>query len=468
MISVIFYTFSKRKNSTKIPAVEGLTMECEIKRDCSVTAPRLIIYAKKPTEFNYCKIADFGRYYFIRSWNWENGVWSADCVVDELASWRDFIAKSEQYVTRSSSAMDGNVIDTFYPTTAKIDTVVSEVANPWSGALSGGTYVLGVIGQGAVSSGAVTYYAFTPGALARFIDQLLNSENIIGGMIGENPDFEISDSLATLIFNPIQYISVCMWYPFSFGGAGNPIRVGWWGSIEGGIPLPAEFLQTAPFSFSFPQHPQAQERGAFLNRVPFSSHTVSVPPFGSFAIPESMINANGATTVNAHIRVDIVTGTAYLTLSSGDVETQPIIRAVGQVGITVPITSLQSGYGKTVSGAVSSAVEALSGNVFGGLMGLANSAIGVFSGTMSPTPTTVGAVQGSKLPYFGNNPSAVSCYCYVADDDLEHFGRPFCKKVRLGSLTGYIKCENAETEIPATENEVTAIDGYLNGGFFYE
>lgn len=57
----------------------------------------------------------------------------------------------------------------------------------------------------------------------------------------------------------------------------------------------------------------------------------------------------------------------------------------------------------------------------------------------------------------------------IVEQNPEHVGSPLYQRVYLNTLSGYVKCENAVFAAPnATSNEETAIEAFLNGGFFYE
>ena len=56
----------------------------------------------------------------------------------------------------------------------------------------------------------------------------------------------------------------------------------------------------------------------------------------------------------------------------------------------------------------------------------------------------------------------------LVDEDNTDKGRPLCKVRTLGSLSGYIVCNEAHADFPAYDGERQQVEGYLNSGFFYE
>lgn len=112
-MNVKFYTFSKRVNSTARPT-GGTDYTVILKEPSSVISPRLDLIwtgTGSPTAFNYAYIGDFGRYYWVTNWEYQNRKWTASLSVDVLASWKTEIGNSAKYVLRSAADSDPNIID---------------------------------------------------------------------------------------------------------------------------------------------------------------------------------------------------------------------------------------------------------------------------------------------------------------------------------------------------------------------
>ena len=126
-IQANFYKNNKRVNSTKVPALStgDFAVMVELKEVTNLFTPTLIITRDvfhdsqdnliNPMEYNYVYLADFGRYYFVRSWSWVLGRWECDLEVDVLASFKTQIGNTTAYVMRSFSNADPDIIDTKYP-----------------------------------------------------------------------------------------------------------------------------------------------------------------------------------------------------------------------------------------------------------------------------------------------------------------------------------------------------------------
>lgn len=233
-ISVKFYRFSKKTNSTKLPTASQLLgdFDCEILDNTTIQNPgiRLDMHGRdvSPSNFNYAYIQDFGRYYWVNAIEYDLGTWIFSLEVDVLGSLRVQIGLSEQYIMRSSHDFDGTITDSMYPikndffTSTRIEsneTIFGSVAglDAW--------YVVGIIGglsgeayayytnlhltPSELYNGSVIYFVLTSAQLRELMQMLLGSASIYG-----IDSSEMSDALAKQLLNPIQYIESIRCIPF--------------------------------------------------------------------------------------------------------------------------------------------------------------------------------------------------------------------------------------------------------------
>ena len=122
MFNIVLYNFNKRPNSLKKPTAQthGQTIQCVMKSVSSVITPIIEISDPKLTNsiplYNYAYIAAFNRYYFIEDVRFDIGVWTLWLRCDVLATYQDDILNSRQYVLRSASSYNPDLIDTLYNT----------------------------------------------------------------------------------------------------------------------------------------------------------------------------------------------------------------------------------------------------------------------------------------------------------------------------------------------------------------
>lgn len=515
---VRFYTFSKRTNSTKQP-VNGdpyTMLSCELKSPTSIIAPVLIIKdapANISTAWNYCYITEFARYYFIRNWTWLNGVWQVDCVVDVLASYKTEIGNMSEYVLRSSSESNGQVIDLQYPTTAETRVNATDLSIGQSNLPSFltvygmGYYVLGVISNDSSSSlGAVTYYQMSAAQLAALkaymmsdtflTDQALDVQTII--------DIIPMELLKTL-YDPFKYICSCTWLPFDIGDIPGSLKsltsiaFGWWTPTDSGTQIqgykinPNGYVKTYSERIPVYGHPQRFDRGVYLDHAPFADRMLYYPPFGSIPINDDSII--GGDFIRIVINVDMILGEAVLSVyhdrpTGNDQYTDMgvIARVAAPLGVPIQLAQTSVDIGGTVSAAgvnfagnTIKTFEASMSKYYGGdlgrvlqsgadtIMAAPGNAISAIGDAIS-NPVGQLSTSGSNgsIAQYTVHPWFVQKWRIVADDDNVQKGRPLCQVKTLNTLSGFIMVDTPDISLSCMEPERQQIASFMTGGFFFE
>lgn len=105
MASAVFYTFSKRKNSTAAPSGSGDNVDVNLKSGTSLLSPTLLLNKNTRPTWNYFSFE--GRYYFVTDIvSVRNDLWEISGSVDALASWKSDIGNTNAmilYATGGSS-----------------------------------------------------------------------------------------------------------------------------------------------------------------------------------------------------------------------------------------------------------------------------------------------------------------------------------------------------------------------------
>lgn len=461
--TAVFYNFSKRLKSTKQPS-GGTTYNIELKAPSGFLNPTIkldIGQSGNPTGFNYCYIAEFNRYYWVSNWMWDNRLWVAVCKVDSMASHKTGIGSYQGYVSRAASSYDGDIMDLYYPAKAEITETKQDAttAPEFTHTITAGCFVIGVQGKDAApNGGAVTYYAVRPAAIAAITSYLLDPQNY--------DQDEISDGLLECIFNPMQFIVSCMWFPFALTLGSDSISVGWWTitNTSGACHKLSDPVYTRNIVYPVPKHPQAASRGNYLNMQPFSKYIINAGPWGAIPIDNrQLLDESSLTCV---INVDLMTGTGRLSIK-GKNSLAYVEDHVAQIGVPV-----QLGQNMLNQGAVSNAGHGIigtigsfiSGNPAGALTsGL--SAIGNIAAMSQADPISVGSNGSMAFNVLFN---IIGRFLTIVDEDLASRGRPLCKRVTISSLSGFIMCEDADPAIAATDSELREIVSNMNSGFYYE
>ena len=503
-LTVSFWNYAKKENATSVPSAAPLHTftNIQLKENCSIVNPAIKLNVSLSTNiytWNYCHIQEFNRYYYVTDWIWDAGLWIGELQVDVLASFRDRIGQQSLYVLRSASQSDGNIVDGTYPTTAGAATYsASSETNPFAGLYSAnaGTYIVGIVSKNA---SGVRYYAFNYVGFRLFCNELYSYSS---GWLDIDPD-EISEDLQKALVNPFQYVVSAFYLPvpvtwFTTSGIGTAtttIHFGWWDvTISSGARiLDPGILYSFTTSLTIPKHPSASTRGAYLNLSPYSIYTLRYYPFGTIDIDtEAICNWN---TLDLYTDVDICTGKAILTLAVNG-KGNPLRTIESSVAVPIPTAAVNVDYmglGSKATGvaAVASAVGQLgsgegtffqnvvqkgknfvanlrAGNTAAIAAGAKEAASNILSTAMAAKATAeIIGQQGSYTLFDVQSLTLSGRFIPIADEDLDHRGRPLCQVKTINTLSGFIMCADADIAIPCTDREKSAIQAYLEGGFYY-
>lgn len=297
--------FNKRFNSTKIPYMPSIQYEeyeGKIRDNCSITSPIVAFnfgVMNDTPSFNYAKIDQFNRFYFINDWTFEGGLWVASMSEDVLASFKDGIIRSSQYVVRSSSKKNGYLTDSQYPAITSNSTtkVFFEDGNFNYGGRGGLTYstiastqlyngrfVVSVNNGNPSNSSTTSYYELSGAGMYSFLHKIFDYSPSGFGDIGAG--------LAKQLANPIQYINRILWYPTYVCPVIAPITsvdipLGFYTmtGLDGRAIDPVVVARSECGGvIDIPKHPQASSRGLYMNISPYSNYTLWLDPFGSITI----------------------------------------------------------------------------------------------------------------------------------------------------------------------------------------
>ena len=471
-----FTQFSKRENSTKRPALDTFTFfDGVFKLQSGILSPTLLLTLQgtdgsplNPVNWNYAYIPDFKRYYYVKDWVTNNGQWAVFLAVDVMATYKEFIGTSTQYILRCSATSDGNVIDNMYPAKNYITHEHTYTSSGMTADLSSGSFIVGIINGSVSETGCVTYYVMTLAEIAFFMSWLLTEGN-----------YDFSDNLAFAYLNPIQYVTSCVWLPFKVPAVNvDSVKVGFW-TVTGASArrIAGANIGLGNIVLDVPQHPQAAARGAYLNYAPYTRAQISCLPFAQIPLDLNYLSSDRK--INIDIHCDVTSGYARMTVTSGGA----LLRVdYAQIGVSL---SLAQG----VNNPLTSTAELLtSGYEISDGIGNSNFEKSVSLGT----ETALGALQPTKgaslisnavktwLPqfakvgsqgFFGNIDESAHLYCdftHIVDEDNADLGRPLMQKRQINTIPGYILVNDADIAIDGYAGEISSVISYMNGGFFYE
>lgn len=478
-----FYSFSKRKNSTKRPTGGGTSYNIVLKEPSTILNPRIELDRGNPAALNYCYIPTFNRYYFINDWVSDHDRWIANCTVDALASWRDSILNSTQFVARSASKKDRYIVNSEYVVTKDVDISNIELLHglqqfPFDS--SEVTYVLAVANNDPLGKvNGIQYLAMNNAQISAVMNSILNDNNTFGFGASEAL-FGLTGSVARALVDPLQYIGESYILPYDVTGQTTNIsalKVGFWtlthpgGQLKAITPnFPGNAIMKKEKTLTLAQHPQASTHGAYLNAYPYTEYRLRAGVFGDIVInvddviASFPVNGSGLD-VTLEVRADMF-GKAILTVFTTD---EHVILARAYADVAVPFSLTQS-----------------KNNILSWAASLAGTGISIGSGNLASVGNIPGVINGldnafPKPEVKGQNHSAICNYerwyletshkRTVATEQITTnlTGDPLCEVINLSQLTGFCQCAgDIWFDSTCTDNEDEAIKSLMTSGFFIE
>lgn len=476
MISVNFYKFTKKINSLKIPTTEttSRTYQCLLREPTSIVNPVLELMGRRNSyqvigddiyTFNYVYIDKFKRYYFVNDVVYNNNMWVISLVVDVLATYRNDIMNSRQYIIRNATEYDDTIIDSQYPTTSEVYTtratnftVVKQgsntISNYFERDITSGSFVIGVIGE---NTGGISYYSFSYTAFKNLINYLMS--------FTPSDMSDISTGIAKQLANPLQYIVSCFWYPWV--PAGNQIsqlKFGYYTIEAYGYKLAeTDYIKWFSFTVTIPKHPQATARGSYLNSPPYAQYLFDFQPFGSINISSLEIAYKQKLMPKWYI--DYTTGQASLQLMFENDTDSCIGIYPAQYGIPIRLSQANVdflGIGNAFLGGLGSLF--LGSGIIGKTLGVGSN---IINGIESAQPKVSGqGNQGSFLQQ--RHPELYGTFNKIVLEDLANLGRPLFASKRIDNISGFTIVDRPHIEIAGTQQEADEILSYLSNGFYIE
>lgn len=447
-MNIVFYKFTKKDNSTARPESGGFSISGILNENTSIISPSLSIkFGVDITGYNYAYIPDFKRFYKVVSWGYALGLWRCDLYVDVLASFKPEIAAMNNYILRSASESNGNIIDGLYPTTPQTG-ILETSAKSIFGV---DDFIVHYVGKDGLKAALISN-----SGMVTLCQSLWNTWNNIDGM---------NDAFAA-IADPFQYVNAIQknYGPLGFWDSKTTANIVL-GTVDTGVSghdvtgMEGE----ATITLSVPKHPQSGER-PYLKASPYSVYSARLPGIGWIEVPsDALYNASAVSvkyvgeTSSGNLRADICVGNSVIASGTGKITTNwGIAGATSSTGISgIP--------GKMANGSAA---------LLGGIMGEFTDFIGAGSGIVDAVGSATATVQqnGGMSGCVGmKEPLILQLKYQVAvTDNVEDHGRPLMAFRNIGELTGFVQCEGAHFDGVCTRTEQRIIDDALNGGFFYE
>lgn len=470
-LTVNFWNYSKKSNSTAIPSGTPRSFACELKSESGVTSPVLEIglpMSENPAQYNYAEIPAYSRYYFVSDWQWSEGLWLCSLEVDPLASFRSAIGSAQKYVLRSAFTYDRNIADSLYPSKAWAGEERYYADFQWTPSLSAGYFVVGIINHSTHYGLPVSYYRMTSTAI-RDLMRFILPEDVQGWSSLVNWG---SETIIKALYDPMQYIVSCKWFPFQVYASATPedISFGNYGTTIEGYPIndPSnwyEFQQYINLPTNWNTRP-GRERV-----LPYCHIYLRLNPWGVIELdPADLTRADR---LMLKISPDYITGDALLQIYAVEQSTQYLIyqsSAKASIDIQLSNTSTDvSGVLASLGTAVGVATKGAS-SVGAKIAATLATSGGVLdaAGQLSPSLSASGGLTGGIITLDGSAELRIRT-AYFPNESVSELGRPLYDERILSSIPGYMKLADGDFQAAgAYKQELEAIGEFFTGGFYYE
>lgn len=455
--------FSKRKNSTKIPATLPTEIDIVLKEDTPIDSPSIILTGNT-IDIDYCRIDAFGKYYFVgEPIILTDGMTQYNLEEDVLATHKTEIGSTNAMILRSSTGYNVWIPDNeVYVSTQKtIVRTVDDLSVYFAD--STGCFLLSVVNEkGSYSSFAAQYYDNATGI------QALANALLDGTIIDDVLKYynNVSNAIISLKWMPFDYTSVSsasgMTSLENIKAADHDLGVAAY-RITGS----AIYVDGAT-SLAIPWRSDQDYRCA----APYTQFRLLVPMYGFIDLNAS--DLVGATNLYIQYRVDRTTGDVIVIINADSAGA--IVQTLQfNVAVEVPIATLTRNIGgaaSAISGGINSAIGIAAGNYIGGGVGLITSAAQMALSLNGRSVSLRGSLDGKAATAYGDKFQIVGYAPYTLDPTNADFiatkGRP-CQYVdTISNHSGFVLCENASVDIAGDNSERDEINSFLNSGFYYE
>lgn len=140
-MNITFYKNSSEKEKIGKSLSSGLTLSGNLRDECSITSPSILVEATSLVDYNYCYIPEFKRYYFISDIvSVRNNLWRVSLKCDVLESFKSDILNSSCIINKQQNqSYSNNIDDGSYIN--RVDSFI-EIANYQNGFNADGEFIL--------------------------------------------------------------------------------------------------------------------------------------------------------------------------------------------------------------------------------------------------------------------------------------------------------------------------------------
>ena len=446
--------FSKRYNSTKIPSTDGTVIDnVYLKESTSLESPTFVLHKGYNLNFTYAYA--FNAYYFIsETVSLNNELMEIHCMKDVLATYKNSILSSTQFVNYSSSNYNLNILDNRISNNTVITQSENKVKFPYYDV--NGYYVLTAIGE---NGGLSQKYTMLSGVL-----------NILARKISQIEDDTVIDKLVKQFGNVFGAITGLSYIPFSRSEDAPNTSI-YLGSWDSGVVATALSQEGSSKTLSL-KIPWIHSGSRRINET----IELFLPYIGNVQLNTEFFKSKE--NVSIEVAVDYITGELIYIIYS---------RYKYSANCGVPMQF--STYTQSVNGVLLSYGGSILNTLFtkwGELEYKATLAIGgtevntlLYGGSMPSqiynkgiNYNVLGSIGGTAYGRTTANDIIIrnTSFGYTSSETAlaNTCGCPLMTVTSLAKLTGFCQCANASVELNADVGDIIKVNNFLNSGFFIE
>ena len=471
-MDVNFYTFSKRKNSTKQPTGTGTVVACKLKQPSSLTNPVLELSGGINTARDYAYISAFGRYYYVVDQvSITNDITEYHLEEDLLATNKTDIGNTKAHIVYASTGYDTMKVD------SRIMLKNTKTKNgggaPDTPIFNGGAYYLTVInGANGGGSGISQTYQLTDTAMDR-----------IRKWFADHDIFAALDNY--FHGSPLDGVFSVKWLPYKYvstGGNTSYVYIGDRNNVTDGFSFDQNNNEYASLITGFPTiqktitFARPNRYSDFRMYEPYTTGQIYLPGLGNVDL--NLGDWKGSS-INVIVTIEVITGnvTYLLTTDAGAVIQSMSCNVASPCPVAKEVTSgggLVSSIGMMAGGGAG----LIGGLLSGGSTVLAASAASVIAGASNTilnankhAPSVSGNYGARNTliwPYITMVETSVDTEDPTAADYIATKGRPVGTVAAINTFSGYVQTDDAHVSCDAPAAEKEEINAMLNAGIYYE
>lgn len=489
-ITVEFFSFTKRKNSTAIPTgAASRTASVLLKEDTNIENPIFILQTASIAEFalyNYIHVSDFGRYYFIDSRTYKTGSQiEIVCSEDVLASFKSEITGITGAFIDYCSVANITTPDPRIGSTAQ--THISRATGTFGATnfMSDGCAIISSIGTNGtglfIFGAASQIYPIFDGAGWENVTDPSSTDiatalvEIGGGLIDMAEQFFVNEAAS----KNLRAAFSLPWIPQP-SAVGAQIANLEIGNMKTGVSCHkvAKEIITDTCTVSIPWQFNDWRRSAQHCKV-----IAFLPLFGLVELPVNSIRAETQVNIkyafcysNGDVSFEIKAPTSGEILATGSVNAASPL-AIGSSNINVAKAAVGAVAASVAVGALGMALMPEAGAsisaaaVGGGLTGAVGGTASVAGALMGETYGTSGGFGGYSAAELTTDPTVFVIASDLTDQPANvaaQYGYPTFKIGNLSGLTGYTKLQGYMHRGTGSKLEMDTISAFLNRGFYIE